>query len=52
MTEKEVTVLGGDVRREMDQYPSFTLFKSAMGIVKEDFTDLELGAKFLEWINR
>jgi len=51
MTEQDVTTLGGDVRRELDQYPSFNLFKSAMRIT-DDLTDEEIGRKFLAWINQ
>jgi hypothetical protein len=52
MTPAEITDLGGSVRRELDQYPSFTLFRSAMRIDPQTMTDEEIGGKFLEWINQ
>jgi hypothetical protein len=55
MTADEVTELGASVRREMDEFPSFILFKSAMRITSDltgRLTDQELGRKFLEWINQ
>ena len=51
MTEREVAELGASVRREMDEYPSFILFRSSMRITS-DLSDTEMGRKFLEWINQ
>jgi hypothetical protein len=56
MTADEVTELGASVRREMDEFPSFILFKAAMRIGEDcimgNLSDDELGRKFLEWINQ